>query len=108
MSDNSSPQHAYLNPGEHPVDVGLTHVALPVEHWNETIEFYAEFARMEVVHERGEPGERVAWISDHTRPFVIVLLSAIIGTLLFLPAVMSTMERYWPARWKQKSETQAA
>lgn len=39
---------------------------------------------------------------------VIVLLSAIIGTLLFLPAVMSTMERYWPARWKQKSETQSA
>jgi predicted RND superfamily exporter protein len=29
---------------------------------------------------------------------VIVLLSAVVGALLFLPAVMSTMERYWPAR----------
>jgi predicted RND superfamily exporter protein len=33
---------------------------------------------------------------------VIVLLSAVLGTLLFLPAVMSTMERYWPARWKRQ------
>ena len=39
-----------------------------------TIAFYSEFAGMEVVHERGEPGERVAWISDRTRPFVVVLL----------------------------------
>ena len=63
-----------IDPGEHPVDLGLTHVALPVERWEETIEFYAVFASMEVVHERGEPGERVAWISDRTRPFVVVLL----------------------------------
>jgi len=39
---------------------------------------------------------------------VIVLASAVVGTLLFLPAVMSTMERYWPARWKRTTETQAA
>jgi catechol 2,3-dioxygenase-like lactoylglutathione lyase family enzyme len=39
-----------------------------------TIAFYADFAGMEVVHERGEPGERVAWITDSTRPFIIVLL----------------------------------
>lgn len=37
---------------------------------------------------------------------VIVLMSAVIGTLLFLPAVMSTMERYWPARRKRKSESE--
>ena len=38
---------------------------------------------------------------------VIVLLSAVVGTLLFLPAVMSTMEQYWPTRWKRKAEAQA-
>lgn len=36
---------------------------------------------------------------------VIVLMSAVVGTLLFLPAVMSTMERYWPARRKQNRKT---
>jgi len=36
---------------------------------------------------------------------VIVLTSAVIGALLFLPAVMSTMERYWPSR--QDGETKA-
>jgi len=35
---------------------------------------------------------------------VIVLLSAVLGTLLFLPAVMSTMERYWPDRWKRQTQ----
>ena len=39
---------------------------------------------------------------------VIVLLSAVVGTLLFLPAVMSTMERYWPARWKRQPQTRPA
>ncbi len=39
-----------------------------------SVAFYSEFAGMEVVHQRGEPGERVAWISDRTRPFVVVLL----------------------------------
>jgi len=40
---------------------------------------------------------------------VIVLTSAVIGALLFLPAVMSTMERYWPSRWKgeTKDKTEA-
>ncbi len=66
------PEH--LHPGEHPVDLGLTHVALPVSDMDASLGFYAEYASMEVVHERGEPGERVAWISDRTRPFVVVLL----------------------------------
>jgi predicted RND superfamily exporter protein len=37
---------------------------------------------------------------------VIVLTSAVIGALLFLPAVMSTMERYWPSREKPESDTE--
>ncbi len=39
---------------------------------------------------------------------VIVLLSAVVGTLLFLPAVMSSMERYWPSRWKQQAKARPA
>jgi hypothetical protein len=40
-----------------------------------SIAFYREFASMEPVHERvGDEGDRVAWISDRTRPFVVVLL----------------------------------
>lgn len=57
-----------------PLDLGLTHVALPVADLERSIGFYAEFANMRVVHRRGEPGEQVAWISDMTRPFVVVLL----------------------------------
>lgn len=52
------------------MDVGLTHVALPVGNLDESAEFYARFARMQVVHRR----EGVIWLSDKTRPFVIVLL----------------------------------
>ena len=70
MPERSDPIH----PGEHPVDLGLTHVAIPVSDMAASTEFYAEYASMEVVHQRGEPGERVAWISDRTRPFVVVLL----------------------------------
>lgn len=53
-------------------DVGLTHVALPVTDLAHSIAFYSRYARMRVVHQR--PG--AAWISDQTRPFVIVLLEA--------------------------------
>lgn len=49
-------------------------MALPVDDLDTSLGFYRDFAHMEVVHQRGEPGERVAWISDRTRPFVIVLL----------------------------------
>ncbi len=52
------------------MDVGLTHVALPVRSLEAGIAFYGKYARMEVVHRR----ENVAWISDRTRPFVIVLI----------------------------------
>lgn len=51
-------------------DVGLTHVALPVTDLDAAIEFYAKYAGMQTVHRR--PG--VVWISDRTRPFVVVLM----------------------------------
>ena len=53
-------------------DVGLTHVALPVRDLDESTAFYAKFARMQVVHRR----EGVVWLSDKTRPFVIVLVES--------------------------------
>jgi catechol 2,3-dioxygenase-like lactoylglutathione lyase family enzyme len=58
-------------------DVGLTHVALPVRDLEASLAFYARYARMEVVHRRkdGPNGTDVAWISDKTRPFVIVLIA---------------------------------
>jgi catechol 2,3-dioxygenase-like lactoylglutathione lyase family enzyme len=51
-------------------DIGLTHVALPVRDLDASIAFYARYARMQVVHRR----EGVVWLSDRTRPFVIVLM----------------------------------
>ncbi|MFN8050954.1 MAG: VOC family protein [Acidimicrobiales bacterium] len=57
------------------VDVGLSHVALPVSDLDVSLEFYRRFANLEVVHRREDhPGHAVAWISDLTRPFVVVLL----------------------------------
>lgn len=57
------------------VDVGFTHVALPVTDPDASVAFYADYAGMEVVHRRGgSAGEEVVWISDLTRPFVIVLI----------------------------------
>lgn len=56
-------------------DIGLTHIALQVSDMNESIAFYERFASMQIVHERvdAESGRRVVWLSDKTRPFVIVL-----------------------------------
>ena len=58
-------------------DLGLTHVALPASHLPASLAFYARYARMEVVHRRLDPvtGTEVVWISDGTRPFVVVLIS---------------------------------
>lgn len=53
-------------------DVGLTHVALPARDLERSIDFYARYARMQVVHRR----EGAVWLSDKTRPFVVVLLEA--------------------------------
>jgi catechol 2,3-dioxygenase-like lactoylglutathione lyase family enzyme len=56
------------------VDVGFTHVALLVGDLDASLAFYRMYARMEVVHERRDGGTRVVWVSDRTRPFVIVLI----------------------------------
>ena len=57
-------------------DIGLTHIALPMTHPQQSVAFYQKYAHMEVVHRRTnrESGHEVLWLSDHTRPFVIVLI----------------------------------
>jgi catechol 2,3-dioxygenase-like lactoylglutathione lyase family enzyme len=56
-------------------DLGLTHVALPVTNLNTSIAFYQKYACMSVIHHRVDhPDHAVAWITDHTRPFIIVLI----------------------------------
>ena len=57
-------------------DRGLTHVALPVTSVDVSIDFYGRYADMGVVHRRRdeETGQEVVWISDRTRPFVVVLI----------------------------------
>jgi catechol 2,3-dioxygenase-like lactoylglutathione lyase family enzyme len=57
------------------VDLGLTHIALPVRNLAASIAFYERYAAMRVVHRRSDEGE-VAWLSDGTRAFVIVLIEA--------------------------------
>jgi catechol 2,3-dioxygenase-like lactoylglutathione lyase family enzyme len=56
-------------------DRGFTHIALPVADLDRSIEFYRQFADMDVVHRRTDDNE-VAWIADGTRPFVIVLIES--------------------------------
>jgi catechol 2,3-dioxygenase-like lactoylglutathione lyase family enzyme len=57
-------------------DLGLTHVALPVTDVERSVAFYAKYAGMQVVHRRTDAtlGSTVVWLSDGTRPFVIVLI----------------------------------
>lgn len=50
-------------------DLGLTHVALTSSDLDASIAFWSRYARMQVVHRR----DGVVWLSDRTRPFVIVL-----------------------------------
>jgi catechol 2,3-dioxygenase-like lactoylglutathione lyase family enzyme len=47
-------------------------VALPVADLERSVGFYASYAAMQVVHRR----EGVVWLSDRTRPFVIVLIES--------------------------------
>lgn len=49
---------------------GLTHCAIECGDLDRSIDFYARFGGFKVVHRR----EGVAWISDRTRPFAIVLV----------------------------------
>ena len=59
-------------------DLGLTHVALSVSDSDKSADFYVRYADMQVVHRR--PAHHgsgdVLWLSDGTRPFVIVLIPA--------------------------------
>jgi lactoylglutathione lyase len=57
-------------------DLGLTHVALAVRDLDASIAFYQKYAAMAVIHRRAREGVRSAWITDHTRPFVVVLVEA--------------------------------
>jgi catechol 2,3-dioxygenase-like lactoylglutathione lyase family enzyme len=52
------------------MDIGLTHIALPVSSLSASEAFYAKYGNMQVVHRR--PG--VVWVSDRTRPFAVVLI----------------------------------
>jgi len=57
-------------------DRGLTHVALPVTNVDASLAFYEKYAGMKLVHRRRDEsvGSTVVWLSDGTRPFVIVLI----------------------------------
>ncbi len=57
-------------------DIGLTHIALPVTDVERSIKFYSSYAEMNVVHRRvdQDSGVTVVWLSDRTRPFVVVLI----------------------------------
>lgn len=58
-------------------EIGWTHVALYSHDIDESIAFYARYARMALVHSRETSGgERVVWLSDRTRPFVLVLIES--------------------------------
>lgn len=57
-------------------DLGLTHVALSVRDLDASTAFYVKYAGMSAVHHRARENVRVAWLTDHTRPFVIVLVEA--------------------------------
>ncbi|MDS3860570.1 VOC family protein [Thermosynechococcaceae cyanobacterium BACA0444] len=58
------------------IDIGLTHVALPVTDVEQSIRFYSTYAGMQVIHRRidQETGVNFVWLSDSTRPFAIVLI----------------------------------
>ena len=60
------------------MDIGLTHVALPVTQVDTSIAFWSRYAGMRVVHRRVDAaeGRDVVWLSDGTRPFVIVLIQS--------------------------------
>ena len=56
-------------------DIGFTHVALLVTDINKSLAFYQCYANMSVIHRRTDAtsGRTVVWLSDKTRPFVLVL-----------------------------------
>jgi catechol 2,3-dioxygenase-like lactoylglutathione lyase family enzyme len=58
------------------IDIGLTHIALPVSDIERSIDFYDTYAGMHVIHRRidTDTGVVVVWLCDRTRPFAIVLI----------------------------------
>jgi catechol 2,3-dioxygenase-like lactoylglutathione lyase family enzyme len=68
-------------------DIGLTHIALPVKNIEHSLAFYSKYGRMHVVHRRKdqETGSEVVWISDRTRPFVVVLIQVARVESVLLP-----------------------
>jgi catechol 2,3-dioxygenase-like lactoylglutathione lyase family enzyme len=68
-------------------DVGLTHIALQASNLERSIAFYAQYAAMHVVHRRTDnnTGIKVVWLSDQTRPFVIVLAESTHITTVLSP-----------------------
>jgi catechol 2,3-dioxygenase-like lactoylglutathione lyase family enzyme len=60
------------------LDKGLTHIALAATDIDASIGFYAKYAAMKVIHDRTDDhkNHRVVWLSDETRPFVLVLIQA--------------------------------
>ncbi len=60
-------------------DVGFTHVALPVTNLDASVAFYDRYTGLRVVHRRARATDEnrdIAWLSDRTRPFVLVLAEA--------------------------------
>ena len=55
-------------------DVGLSHVALTASNLDVSLDFYSRYAGMQAIHRRGQPGSEVAWLSDGSRHFVLVLV----------------------------------
>jgi catechol 2,3-dioxygenase-like lactoylglutathione lyase family enzyme len=81
-------------------DRGLTHVALPVADVDRSATFYHRYADMEVVHRRvdgaGAGASSVVWLSDLTRPFVVVLVQGqvthVLGGTAHLGVACSTRQ----------------
>lgn len=65
------------------VDVGATHLARVASNLERSIAFHEREAGMQVVHRRADPGgSRVVWLSDLTRPFVLVLIEGAVEARL--------------------------
>ena len=78
-------------------DRGLTHIAFWVADLERSIAFYEAYAGMQVVHRRSEKkGARVAWVSDQTRPFVLVLVQSSRGWSHSLPGLSRFFHRRCP------------
>ena len=75
-------------------DIGLTHIALPVRSLAASVAFYSKYANMQAVHRR--PG--VAWISDRTRPFAVVLIETSNEIKPLLPHLLVTRYERNPFR----------